>query len=67
MEIVKHSDKVYKCKHCGCEVRITSPNDVHEGFVGFDDTGFFFKKPLDGTYLICPDCREKIVLKVYWE
>lgn len=66
MEIVKDSDKIYKCKKCGCEMKITGPSDIHYGFVGFDDSGFFFKNPLDGEYLICPKCCNKIVLKTYW-
>ena len=66
MEIVKQGDKIYKCKKCGCECRINKISDVHYGFVGFDDTGFFIKKPLDGEYLICPQCGNKIVISINW-
>lgn len=66
MEIVNKGDKTYKCKRCGCEVRINKPYDVIHGFVGFDDTGFFFSRPLDGDYLICPQCNNKIVIKTEW-
>ena len=64
MEIVKQGDKTYKCQRCGCEVKIDKPYDIIHGFVGLDDTGFFFKKPLEGDYLICPQCRNKIVIQV---
>ena len=65
MEIIKYGDKTHKCKRCECEVKITKSSDIHYGFVGFDDTGFFFKEALNGEYLICPQCGNKIVLNVY--
>lgn len=64
MEIVKDSNKIYKCPICGCEVKITKISDVHYGFIRFEDTGLFFKKELNGSYLICPKCCNKIIISI---
>lgn len=63
MEIVKNSDKTFKCPRCGTEVRINKISDVHYGIIS-SEVGFLTGLKYNyGDYLICPTCCAKIVLE----
>ena len=67
MKVIKHADKPFKCKNCGCEFLCDSPNDIKRFEPSLDKYGFLGMLPLlrKSDYCICPECGEKIILKWY--